>query len=148
MKSFSTILAIFTAAASAITVSYDTGYDDGSRSLDAVSCSDGANGLITRYGYQTQSAVPSFPYVGGWQNIAGWNSASCGQCLSVAYNGKTIYVTAIDHVAEGVNLSEEAMNDLTNGNAVQFGRVDATVTPVDFSNCKLPHAKRATEFQA
>lgn len=148
MKSFSTILAIFAGTASAVTVSYDTGYDQSSRSLDAVACSDGAHGLITRYGYQTQSNVPSFPYVGGWENIAGWNSASCGQCLSVTYNGKTIFVTAIDHTAAGVNLSQEAMDALTNGNAVQFGRVDATVTPVDFSNCKLPHAKRAAEFKA
>ncbi|KAF2234261.1 Cerato-platanin [Viridothelium virens] len=148
MQSFSTILALFTAAASAVSVSYDTGYDDGTRSMTAVSCSDGANGLITRYGYQTQSAVPSFPYIAGWQSIPGWNSPSCGQCLSVTYNGKTIYVTAVDHTDTGVNMSEEAMNDLTNGNAVQFGRVDATVTPVDFSLCKLPHAKRAAEFQA
>ena len=148
MKSFSTIFALFTASASAVTVSYDTGYDDGSRAMTVVSCSDGVNGLITRYGYQTQSAIPSFPYIGGWSGIAGYNSASCGQCLQVTYNGKTIYVTAIDHTDAGVNMSEEAMNALTGGNAVQFGRVDATVTPVAFSQCKLPHAKRAAEFQA
>src|SRR5205809_321684 len=55
-------------------VSYDTGYDDASRSLTAVSCSDGANGLITRYGWQTQGNVANFPNIGGSSTIAGWNS--------------------------------------------------------------------------
>lgn len=47
---FTAILTTLTAATStlATTVSYDTGYDNGARSLTAVSCSDGANGLITR----------------------------------------------------------------------------------------------------
>lgn len=44
--------------------------------MTAVSCSDGTNGLITRYGYQTQGAIPNFPHVGGAAQIAGWNSAS------------------------------------------------------------------------
>lgn len=60
--------------ASAISVSYDTGYDDGSRSLTAVSCSDGANGLITKYGWQTQGQVARFPNIGGYSGVAGWNS--------------------------------------------------------------------------
>lgn len=44
--------------------------------MAAVSCSDGPNGLTDRYGYQTQGAIPNFPYVGGAAQIAGWNSAS------------------------------------------------------------------------
>ena len=36
------------ATARTLSVSYDTGYDDASRSLNVVSCSDGANGLETR----------------------------------------------------------------------------------------------------
>lgn len=48
---FSTIIPFALAAAvNATTVSYDTGYDLASRSMDDVSCSDGPNGLITRYG--------------------------------------------------------------------------------------------------
>lgn len=57
-------------------VSYDTGYDDGSRSLSVVACSDGPNGLETRYGWQTQSQVSRFPYIGGVEAVAGWNSPS------------------------------------------------------------------------
>jgi len=60
------------------TVSYDTGYDNGSRSMTAVSCSDGPNGLITKYGWQTQGAVAKFPYIGGYVGIPGWNSDQVG----------------------------------------------------------------------
>lgn len=69
--------------------------------------------------------------------MAGWNSLACGDCYQITYKGKTIRMLAIDHVAEGINLSEEAMNALTGGNAVQFGRVDATVTKVAASVCGL-----------
>jgi hypothetical protein len=64
----------FASLASAITVSYDTGYDDGSRSLTALACSDGANGLITKYNWQTQANVAGFPRIGGYMGVAGWNS--------------------------------------------------------------------------
>jgi len=103
MQVTTTLFYLFSVA-SAITVSYDTGYDDGSRSLSAVSCSDGSNGLLTK-GYTTQSSLPSFPRIGGASVIAGWNSASCGTCWSLTYNGNTINVLAMDHAAEGFNIA-------------------------------------------
>jgi hypothetical protein len=118
-------------------VSYDTGYDNRSRSLTAVSCSDGSNGLITRYGWQNQGNVPKFPYIGGAQAIAGWNSPSCGTCWKLEYKGKSINVLAIDHAAAGFNIALDAMNALTNGQASQLGRVDAKATQVDKKNCGL-----------
>ncbi|KAF2025384.1 heat-stable 19 kDa antigen precursor [Setomelanomma holmii] len=127
----------FASMTSAISVSYDPGYDDASRSLTAVSCSDGANGLITKYGWQTQGAVAKFPYIGGYQGVEGWNSAQCGTCYGITYNGKTIYVLAIDHTANGFNLATPAMDDLTNGQAVALGRIDAQYAQVDVSNCGL-----------
>ncbi|OTB04649.1 hypothetical protein M426DRAFT_58085 [Hypoxylon sp. CI-4A] len=126
----------FVAAASAASVSYDTGYDDGSRSLTAVSCSDGQNGLITRYGWQTQGQIPS-TYIGAADTIAGWNSPSCGTCYELSYNGKTINVLAIDHAATGFNIALDAMNALTNGQAVALGRVDATSRQVAASACGI-----------
>ncbi|KAH7115101.1 heat-stable 19 kDa antigen precursor [Dendryphion nanum] len=122
---------------SAITVSYDTGYDDAGRSLNVVSCSDGSNGLITRFGWQTQGQIPSYPYIGGYQGVAGWNSPQCGTCYGVTYNQKTIYVLAIDHTANGFNIGKQALDDLTNGNAEQFGRVEAQYVQVENSNCKI-----------
>ena len=102
-----------------------------------VSCSDGANGLITRYGWQTQGDVARFPYIGGAAAVDGWNSPSCGTCWSASWNGKTIYILAIDRSADGLNIALDAMNDLTNGQAVALGRVDATVSQVAASNCGL-----------
>jgi hypothetical protein len=100
-----------------------------------VACSDGKNGLITRYGWQTQGNIPKFPNIGGAQAIAGWNSASCGTCWKLTYKGKSINVLAIDHTAAGFNIALTAMNTLTNGQAVKLGRVDATATQVAVSNC-------------
>lgn len=136
---FSTILSALSlaAAASAVTVSYDTGYDDASRSMTAVSCSDGTNGLITRYGWQTQGQIPHFPLVGGSSAVAGWNSDACGQCVQLTYAGMSINVLAIDHADEGFNIAQEAMDALTNGQAVALGRGDAEAIVVDGSACGL-----------
>lgn len=132
---FISLCALLTSTA-AITVSYDTGYDDGSRSLSVVSCSDGTNGLLTK-GYTTQSSLPSFPHIGGASTITGWNSASCGKCYSLTYNGKTINVLAIDHAVEGFNIAQAALDELTGGQAVQLGRIDAIWAEVAASACGL-----------
>lgn len=122
-----------------------------------VSCSDGPNGLITKYGWQTQKDVKKFPYIGGVEAVGGWNSPNvsavshhrasnryrvlttvqCGTCWSATYNGRTINILAVDHSAAGLNIALDAMNDLTNGQAVFLGRVDATVAQVPISNCGL-----------
>ncbi|GAM87497.1 hypothetical protein ANO11243_055220 [Dothideomycetidae sp. 11243] len=132
-----TLVATLLPLASAVTVSYDTGYDDGSRAMTAVSCSDGANGLITKYGWQTQGQIPHFPMVGGADAIAGWNSPSCGTCWQLTYNGISINVLAIDHAQSGFNIGLNAMNALTNGQAQQLGRVDVQATQVATSACGL-----------
>ena len=119
------------------TVSYDTGYDDASRPLTSVACSDGINGLIWKYGWQKQGDVKNFPFIGGSSAIGGWNSAQCGTCWSASWNGKTIYVLAIDHAGDGLNLGLRAMNELTNGHAVELGAVDAVVNQVPIGNCGL-----------
>ena len=126
----------FLSVASAITVSYDAGYSDASRSLAAVACSDGSNGLLTK-GYSTQGSLPSFPNIGGASVIAGYNDANCGTCYALTYNGVTINVLAIDHAGTGFNIATEAMNTLTGGQAVQLGRVEADYQKVDVSACGL-----------
>lgn len=133
---FPTIVLALVGVVSAITVSYDTGYDDASRSLSVVSCSDGSNGLLTK-GYTTQGSLPSFPHIGGAATIAGWNDVNCGKCYSLTYNGNSINVLAIDHAAEGFNIGETALNDLTGGQAAALGRVDAQWAEVDDSVCGL-----------
>nr|URG42906.1 CEP85 [Alternaria solani] len=127
----------FASLASAITVSYDTGYDDGNRALTSVACSDGANGLITKYRWQTQANVAGFPRIGGYVGVAGWNSPQCGTCYGVTYNGKTVYVLAVDSSVQGFNIAKAAMDELTNGQAAALGRIDAQYAQVATSNCGL-----------
>ncbi|KIJ63341.1 hypothetical protein HYDPIDRAFT_176046 [Hydnomerulius pinastri MD-312] len=118
------------------TLSYDTTYDDASLSLASVACSDGVNGLMTK-GYTTLGSLPTFPNVGGVYAVTGWNSAACGTCWEVTYGSTTLAVLAVDVATEGFNLSEEAMNTLTGGLAVELGRVDVTATQVDASVCGI-----------
>lgn len=122
--------------ASAISVTYDPGYDNGSRSLATVTCSDGSNGLLTK-GFSTQQSLPSFPRIGGASVISVWNSDSCGTCWALTYNGRTINVLAIDHAQEGFNIAQAAMDQLTGGQAVAVGRIDAQYSLLNPSDCGL-----------
>ncbi|KAM0261521.1 hypothetical protein ACHAQJ_002204 [Trichoderma viride] len=125
-------------AIAATYVSYDPSYDDSSRPLTDVSCSDGANGLIPRYHWQNQGQIPHFPYIGGVQGIT-WNSTLCGTCYKLQYNGRSIHILGIDAAYNGgLNIGLHALNDLTNGNAVAWGHVDATVSQVSGTVCGLP----------
>ncbi|KAK0226063.1 secreted insect toxic protein [Armillaria fumosa] len=106
MKFFSALaLALIPSYALAVTIGYDNGYDTGSNSLANVACSDGSNGLLTK-GYSTYDSLPNFPYLASSDSIAGWNT--------------------IDHAVSGFYTSEAALNDLTDGHAVDDG-VDMNV---------------------
>lgn len=128
-------LAAFAAPADAsVTVSYDTKYDDPNLDLLTTSCSDGQYGLVTK-GYKTASSLPSFPRIGGAFTVPSWNSPNCGKCYQLTWEGKSIYVTAVDHAGEGFNIAQEALDELTGGLAVQLGRVTATYADADPSSC-------------
>jgi len=138
---FAYILAAFSfiaspALATTMQVTYDTVYDTKSNSLSIVACSDGTNGLLTK-GYTTFGSLKAFPRIGGAQAVAGWNSPNCGTCWNLSYSGHNVTVLAIDHAEDGFNISEEAMNTLTNGHAVEYGVVTATVTSLPTSACGL-----------
>jgi hypothetical protein len=61
--------------------------------ITTVACSDGANGLETRWGYTDLS--PMFPYVAAWDQIS-WNSPNCGTCILLNTSTTSIFLTAID----------------------------------------------------
>lgn len=92
---------------------------------------------MTTHGWITQGNVARFPNIGGVEAVAGWNSPSCGTCWSATYNGRTVFILAVDHAGSGLNIALQAMNNLTNGQAVALGRVDAAVSQVASSNCGL-----------
>ena len=130
-------LALLAAApAFGVTLSYDETYDKSSGSLSTVACSDGSHGLLTK-GFSTFGSLPHFPNIGGAAAIAGWNSASCGTCWQLTYNGKSINVLAVDHADAGFNVAKGAMDTLTNGQAAALGRIDVTATQVAASACGL-----------
>lgn len=68
----------------------------------------------------------------------------------MTYKGKSIFVLGIDHAAAGLNLSKKAMDKLTNNQAAQLGRVDATVKKVGVGKCGLTPKRdlREIEFEA
>ncbi|KAF7441213.1 hypothetical protein PC9H_001562 [Pleurotus ostreatus] len=123
--------------ATAVTVSFDETYDDAGGSLTSVACSDGNHGLITLLKVENFGQLPNFPFIGGAAAVSGWNSPQCGTCWELSYNGRKINILAIDHTDDGFNIALPAMNALTNGQAVQLGRVDAAVRQVDSSVCGL-----------
>ncbi|KAK7456498.1 hypothetical protein VKT23_010748 [Stygiomarasmius scandens] len=144
MKLSATLASVFflSSFAAAVDLRYDTTYDNPNGGMTTIACSDGSNGLITRYGFQTFGNIPNFPHIGAAQAIAGWNSPQCGTCWTLSYtngNGQTssINILAIDHAGSGFNVAQAAMDELTGGNAVAFGRVDVTATQVDVSQCGL-----------
>ena len=125
---------------SAFTATYDTTYDDATRSLSSVSCSDGPNGLLTR-NFTTLGSLPKYPFVGGAPAVTGWNSPGCGTCWTITYtnaNGiaKSINLLAIDRNAN-YNMPTAAMNELTDGQANFLGRVQVTDVNVPSSVCGL-----------
>ncbi|KAI0781446.1 Cerato-platanin [Trametes elegans] len=135
-KAFALAALAFVPAALGVTVSYDQSYDNGSGDLATVACSDGSHGLLTK-GFSTFGSLPQFPNIGGAAAIGSWNSDQCGTCWQLTYNGKSINVLAIDHTDEGFNIALRAMNTLTNGQAEQLGRIDASVQQVAASQCGL-----------
>ncbi|KAJ2969291.1 hypothetical protein NUW54_g12999 [Trametes sanguinea] len=83
--------------------------------------------------------APELPQHRRRGSIAGFNSPNCGSCWKLTYagTGKSINVLAIDHAGAGFNIALEAMNTLTNNQGVFLGRIDATATQVDDSECGL-----------
>lgn len=134
----STIALALLPIVSALTLSYDTTYDNTEASLSTVSCSDGLNGLLTK-GYTTFGSLPNLPNIGGAAAVAGWNSPQCGSCWNVTFSttGKSVKVLAIDHAAAGFNVALSTMNTLTNGQGLALGRIDVAATQVPASQCGL-----------
>ncbi|KAI9649683.1 hypothetical protein NHQ30_002264 [Ciborinia camelliae] len=138
-KSSLSLLALLFASTQAIQVTYDAGYDDDTRPLDAVACSNGDFGLETRFPqYKVQGDLPNFARIGGASTVAGWNSPNCGTCYSLTYKGISVNILAVDHAGTGFNIGEAAMNTLTNGRAVELGNIDAEWALLTPDQCGLP----------
>lgn len=108
--------------------------------LKTVACSDGANGLITKFKQSTISRW--FPNVGA-ASFATWNSPNCGGCyrLQNAANGKSISITVIDQCAAvggygaHFDISPVAFATLGGSAGKAAGHVVVTYTKVKSSPC-------------
>ncbi|KAL0567384.1 hypothetical protein V5O48_014612 [Marasmius crinis-equi] len=137
------LLGSFSAVALADTLAFDSHYGVAGGSLTTVACSDGANGIITRFNITTFGQLPSFPNIGAAGAVTGWNSTACGTCWEVTFTNstgakKSLNITAIDVAGPGsFNVAQAAMDNLTDGNAVAFGRVTVTSRQVPVAGCGL-----------
>ncbi|KAH9857518.1 Cerato-platanin-domain-containing protein [Lenzites betulinus] len=129
-------LALLAPLVLSLTVSYDQAYDQPSNNLASVACSDGSHGLLA-HGFETFGSLPHFPNIGGAAAVGGWNSAQCGTCWELSYEGRSINVLAVDQTDSGWNIALGAMNTLTGNQATSLGRVEATATQVDRSKCGM-----------
>ncbi|KAH9483666.1 Allergen Asp f 15 homolg [Psilocybe cubensis] len=143
MKLPATLSLIFVPAVvqAVLTTSFDPVYDNVNGSLATVACSNGANGLLTK-GFTTFGSLPSFPFIGGAPAVTGFNSAGCGTCWKLAFTNSSnittsINILAIDVATPNFNIALAAMNNLTNNQAEQLGRVPITATQVAASVCGL-----------
>jgi hypothetical protein len=113
---------------SPLRATYDGTYDRERGSLNNVACSNGANGLVSRY--PTFGKIPSFPYIGGAFDIV-WNSPNCGGCWKITNkaNHNSIYITAIDTAGAGFNIAEAAFKKLNDGHLRDTLEVTAQKVP-------------------
>jgi len=146
MKFFTAVTTLVCAAVAAVaapsatttvTVSFDQTYDNPNGSLDTVACSDGPNGLLTKGLGPNFGNLPNFPNIGGAAAVAGFNSPNCGTCWELTFNGTSINVLAIDSTLSGFNIALGAFNNLTDGNGVFLGRINAQAQQVATSACGL-----------
>ncbi|KAI9437790.1 SnodProt1 [Lactarius psammicola] len=113
-------LAALFSVASADTVRYNTFYDNASTSMNNVACSDGDNGLVTKF--------PTFGLEFSTMRIV------LGVNVLVVTRSTS---PAIDTLFDGFSISLGAMNTLTNGKAQELDVVDAQATQVDKWRCGL-----------
>ena len=121
------------AVATTSKVTWDSAYDNKNASVSTVACS----GFMERRGFTTFGLLANFPYIGGAAAIAGYASPSCGTCWKLTYNGKSINVLALDHAGDGFNISEEAMDELTDGEGIVLGHVDVDVVQLTSTQCGI-----------
>ena len=107
-------------------VTFDTVYDNPNFPISGVTCSNGVNGL---QGFTKLGDIPNAPFLGGGSVVSGGNTTNCGTCFAMRWPpvGTVIFVLVVDSCAEGFNISEEAMQALTNGTGVESGVVEGVV---------------------
>ncbi|KAL7892988.1 eliciting plant response-like protein [Trichoderma sp. SZMC 28014] len=126
------------ASAETVSVTFNTLYDDPSRSLSEVACWKEGTGFKPNLDWQIQKDALGFI---GIDAIHGPSQAQCFSCWKLEYGDKQVSMFAIDGANAGFVLSLNAMQFLTSGQARELVRVDMEATQVDVSNCGLSAAE-------
>ncbi|KAK6541054.1 hypothetical protein TWF694_008432 [Orbilia ellipsospora] len=128
-------------AVSCINLKYDNVYSISSNTpLTSFACSDGANGLITKYGVQTTGALAGKlkqgVYLAGSPNVAGWNSPSCGSCYQAVNpsNGKSFLFVAVDVAHPDVVSGADAFV-IASPNGLAAGSFPIAINPQPVNAC-------------
>jgi hypothetical protein len=108
-----------------VSLSYDEVDGKLSQSIDTIACSDETN-IFRTAGYGTFGALSGLPYIGGAPAIDGWNPPACGTCWRLKIEGKSVNIFVADVGGNEFNVSPAAIDELTGGQAVMRGRVNAT----------------------
>ncbi|KAL6886826.1 eliciting plant response-like protein [Trichoderma evansii] len=128
---------ISVASAETVSVTFDTVYDDPSRSLSKVACWRKGTGFMPKLDWKLQKDAVGFI---GIDAIRAFSSAQCFSCWKIEYGDKHISLFAIDSADSGIVLSLNAMQSLTGGRARELVRIDATATQISLSNCGISAA--------
>jgi hypothetical protein len=120
---------------SPLRATYDPTFDNSAGSMNGVACSNGPNGLASRF--PTFGSVPSFPFIGGAFDVQ-WNSPNCGACWNITNPtlGTSVHIVAIDTSGVGFNLARQVFSELNDGN-VDAGVIEVTATKIAPSVCGL-----------
>jgi hypothetical protein len=118
---------------SPLRVTFDKTFDNAQGSLKSVACSDGENGLASRF--PKFGDLPNFPNIGGAFDVS-FNSPNCGGCWMITNkaNGAIILLTAVDTAAAGFNIAETAFRKLNGGQLGDTLEVEAQ--KVDPDHCR------------
>jgi len=109
---------------------YDPIYQDASESTSVLDC---AGTLINKNAaWTTFGELPRFPNIGGSDVVTGYDSAGCGTCWALSYQGNTVNVLVVDYAEEGFNIAESTFAQLA---PVSDGVIDVTAEQVAASVC-------------
>jgi len=121
---------------------YDGKYDaSSSLDLHTVSCSDGANGLLTKYNppvqntQQLRTKLKSGVYLAAAQ--APWNSPKCGLCWKAvgAKTKREAYFVTIDNSAPTIVGGQDLFSVLSPSRSTSEGVLDVYVYQRPSSEC-------------
>jgi len=141
MLRFITYLILFVAAVSASTLKWDNNYNKNSNlPLTSFACSDGANGLITKFNdpslttTKLSGKLRPGVFLAASPLIPSWNSPNCGKCYRVRSGTKWFLFVAIDVATPAIVSGQDAFSTLASPNA---GYITVYQTELPLTSCYL-----------